>query len=374
MSESQVQFRPSGADGWMNCALWQNDPSESEYAAEGTMLHEVVAKALGDGGALPEGLDAEQQEAVEFCLDAVDSIEYAERWVETQLNISTVTSEPGATGTPDLVLYNSADKWLTVVDFKFGRMPVAATYNKQLMIYAQAWLNANPDYEVQRIWLVIVQPRLNFVDHAQVTMAELMDIEYRAKDAVAAYGLEEATPGEKQCKWCKRAGRCEAQNKFVMATVADDFVDMSDGDALARKMHNAIELVDQVDVATLARMTRASDLIEQWVGKVRQRSFDLLSSGQPVPGYKLVSGRPGNRKWKDPVEAAYGLSALGVDHNDIYKREVLSPAQAEKLLAKDKRDELEKMVVRSEPKPVLAAEHDKRPAIDVLNQFSLGDK
>ena len=382
MSDNEVMFRPSGAEGWMNCTRWQSDPSESKYAAEGTMLHEVVASVLvQEINKMPEeiskpyaSLTDEQAEAVEFCLDAVNSIEYAERWVETELDISSVTGEKGATGTPDLVLYNSADRWLTVVDFKFGRMPVPARYNKQLMIYAQAWKNANPDYDVRQVWLVIVQPRLNMVDHAEVTLSELLDIEYRAKDAVAVHGTGEATPGEKQCKWCRHAGRCEAQNQYVLTTVADDFVDASEGEALMRKMHNAIELVDQVDTATLARMTRAADLIEEWVGKVRQRSFDLLSAGQPVPGFKLVSGRAGNRKWKDPTEAAYGLAALGVDHNNIYKSEVLSPAQAEKLLPKDKRDELEKMVVRSEPKPVLASEHDKRPAIDVLSQFTLGDK
>jgi len=370
MSDNATQYRSSGAEGWMGCPQWQSESTESEYAAEGTMLHEAVRDLMLMGQETL--LTDEQADMVEFVMEAVQEIASTSVWVEQPLSIAPVTGERGATGTPDLVMYDRESCMLYVVDHKFGYMPVAAQGNKQLGIYAAAFLHAH-DLDVAQICLVVIQPRLKAVDKAIVTRKDLDELSAKAKAAVAAHGTREAVPSEKSCQWCKHAGRCDAQNQWVMTTVSDDFVDLTDLPSMTAKLENAIKLVDAVDSATLSRMNSATTLIEQWAAKVKQRTQDLLTSGYDVPGYKLVEGRAGNRKWADPVQAAYGLAALGMTPDNIYKSEVLSPAQAEKLLAPNQRSELDKLVTRSDPKPVVAKDSDKRPAIVSINQFPKGD-
>jgi hypothetical protein len=80
----------------------------------------------------------------------------------------------------------------------------------------------------------------------------------------------------------------------------------------------------------------------------------------PVPGYKLVAKR-GTRQWIDEDEA---VAILGVAGIDPYKeREVISPAQAEKLLKKSKLTLPPELTVSLSSGTTLASEDDPRPAV-----------
>jgi hypothetical protein len=52
------------------------------------------------------------------------------------------------------------------------------------------------------------------------------------------------------------------------------------------------------------------------------------------------------RSWTDEKEAYAGLLALGLDARQVTKTEIITPAQAEKLLTKDQKPSLEALTSR----------------------------
>ena len=88
-------------------------------------------------------------------------------------------------------------------------------------------------------------------------------------------------------------------------------------------------------------------------------------SGNLPPGFKLVEGR-GSRQWGDPDAAAKLLKPKLKDKT--FERKLISVAQAEKELKNAAvspkfKKHLDSLIVRSQGKPVLAPESDKRPAL-----------
>ncbi len=119
----------------------------------------------------------------------------------------------------------------------------------------------------------------------------------------------------------------------------------------------------------LARLLDFKPVAEAYFDAVEKKVFELLSNGQSVPGFKLVSGRPGNRKWTDSAQALDELKKAKLKMSEYYKTpEVISPSQAEKLfkqgvIGERKWQTLQGLITRPEGKPTLAAVTDKRPAL-----------
>lgn len=122
-------------------------------------------------------------------------------------------------------------------------------------------------------------------------------------------------------------------------------------------------------VEKLSRILDFKPVAEAYFDAVEKKVFDLLSNGQSVPGFKLVSGRPGNRKWTDSAQALDELKKAKLKMSEYYKTpEVISPTQAEKLykqgvIGERKWQTLQGLITRPEGKPTLAAATDKRPAL-----------
>ena len=75
-------------------------------------------------------------------------------------------------------------------------------------------------------------------------------------------------------------------------------------------------------------------------------------------------GRQGARAWTTEEEAEAALKRLKVKAALMYKRKLISPTDAEKLLKGDvKWDKLQKYITRAEGKPSVALASDKRPAL-----------
>lgn len=114
----------------------------------------------------------------------------------------------------------------------------------------------------------------------------------------------------------------------------------------------------------LVAILREAGRIEDWVRAVKAYAFDKLSKGDKVPGYKLVAKRA-LRKWAaaeiDIVDAV--TSVVKVDQSQLYKHEIHSPAQIEKLLPKHLRHVLEGLWEKRSSGVTLALEEDKRPAV-----------
>jgi len=82
-----------------------------------------------------------------------------------------------------------------------------------------------------------------------------------------------------------------------------------------------------------------------------------------VPGYKLVA-KKATRQWVDEAVTKTKLAEMGVKDKDLYKpQELISPAQAEKLLKKSKLALPDDLVVAVSSGSTLAPESDPRPAV-----------
>lgn len=91
-----------------------------------------------------------------------------------------------------------------------------------------------------------------------------------------------------------------------------------------------------------------------------------LMNGEELPGYKLVEGKLGNRKWKDEAEVAATLANL-YPMDQFTETRLLSPSQMDKAIGKKKVAELlEDLIDRAPGAPTIAPETDKRPAYNRL--------
>jgi hypothetical protein len=228
------------------------------------------------------------------------------------------------------------------------------------------------------IRLVIFQPRLGGVSEWTCTVDELREFASRAKlagmaalEQLAKNAVDISTlnPGDKQCRFCRAKATCPALREFVMANVADDFINLDEVDSLASKVPASIATVNtDADMEWLSSLMPHLDLIEDWVRAVRGRVYSELAMGNSVPGYKLVEGRRGARKWLDENVAEAALKTMRLKKEEMYDFKLISPTTAEKVIAKAspvRWKKLENLIVRSDGKPSVAPASDPRPTIKI---------
>lgn len=154
-----------------------------------------------------------------------------------------------------------------------------------------------------------------------------------------------------------------------------DFVDIDQpvGEQLA-------EVAKRVPLLTpeqLADIYSQVGLIESFCKAVCDRVNNELNAGHVVPGFKLVTGKQGNRAWSDE-EAARALlkDQFRYKDSDVFSMKLISPTQAEKLIKKEKPrrwTKVEAIITRSNGKPTVAPESDPRPALNINPVNDFGD-
>lgn len=382
---------PSGAPAWVRCPakpVREADLPDTagKDAAEGTAAHELRAMCLTSGkdaraylGAIIDVdgqefvVDEDMADHVQKTIDVLRQFT-GQMLVEQRLPIHTITGEEGAHGTADTVILDADNRRLIIDDLKYGKgVPVYAEENEQLLIYAGAAL---AEYEVigdfDTVTMRISQPRINNDSEWTITrqelIARLVDIRATAEKILCSPDDVQANPGEKQCKFCRAKGICPELRAHVMATVADDFVDLNKD--VAPQLSAAVERIQNSDNVHLANCLSAVDLIEDWCKAVRAKAEAELLEGHDVPGYKLVEGRRGARKWSDAsvVEAAMKSMRLKVD--DMYDMTLISPTSAEKLvksgtIGQRQWTKLQEHVTQPTGKPSVVPASDKRQALKV---------
>ena len=371
---------PSSAARWMRCpasvVVTRDMPEDSSpYAIEGTCAHRLAELLLNGADGFPAeeaakviaaGVDPDSLvEPVRVYVDYVRSLG-SEIVTEVSLDISLITKEPEARGTSDAVVFSEGV--LHVCDLKYGKgEPVSAEENPQLAIYAGAALAAF-DFlgEIREVCMHIVQPRLNSISIWRVSVDELMTFlayvtragarclrlldEYPDPDTVPAGYFD---PCAKSCRFCRNRGKCAALAKYALSVAGLDLPD---------------PLKASLDVQQLAYILDRIGLIKSWMGEVEAAAHAALMEGREVPGYKLVEGRAGSRKWTDESKAEKLLKAWKVPADFRYVKSLISPTQAEKLLklktlSDEQWAELCGYVSREPGKPTVVPASDKRPAI-----------
>jgi hypothetical protein len=118
----------------------------------------------------------------------------------------------------------------------------------------------------------------------------------------------------------------------------------------------------------LARVMANASLIEGWVKAVRAEVERRLLAGEPVPGYKLVQGKKGNRQWANPDEAEATLKSMRIKHDQMYDYKLASPTSIEKLAKAEEIGprqwtKIQTLITQSDGQPSVAPASDKRPAL-----------
>lgn len=335
------------------CAKMPPRPS-SKYADEGTLLHNVMDLILTTNQT-PEsfaGMEYKDikltQDLIEdkvypalYLLDQVDPNKEMEYATETRVGFGDYL--PDVFGSTDLL--GRIGTRAIVLDWKFGSgVAVDAEENPQLMFYAAAAMRTDSAKWVfegaTEIEMVIVQPPE--IKRWITTPERIKQFEQELKVAVQAAQKPNAPlENGEHCRWCAAKPVCPKMTGAVDRALKSQ--------------------IDALDVVHIGGYLKNADMLEQWVTDLRALAHQVLESGKEVPGWKLVAKRA-TRQWVDEEKAATAL-AQDMSHDEMYTKKLLSPAQAEKILKKAKKELPADQVVAISSGSTLAPVDDPRPAV-----------
>ena len=275
-----------------------------------------------------------------LALNEIDPDAEMEYRVESHVNFGDLLS--GVFGSADLI--GRINGRAVVLDWKFGMGQVDVEENDQLLFYAAAAMRTKglewAFKDVQEVECVIVQPPA--VKRWTTTVARVKQFE---RDLVAAVTTSQHSYAPlnigDHCRYCPAKPICPQMTG-----------------AAERALRVQIK---ELDPAKIGEYLATADLIERWVTDLRELAHQILESGEPVPGYKLVPKRA-MRQWVDEDTAKQRLFGLGVEVNDMFETVLLSPAKVEKILKKRKLSLPDDIVVAVSSGTTIAPESDPRPA------------
>lgn len=390
----------SSSKQWIHCPpsarLQEPFPNDSSvFAEEGTWAHELceykVKKYLHERKKRPQSefYTEEIEQATDIYAEFVISIiEGMKRngveplcFVEERLDFSNIV--PEGFGTGDMIILGKDEQGrglIHICDYKNGKgVFVDAHENSQMMLYATGALNAyGYIYEIEIVRMSIIQPRLENISTYEMTADDLRTWGESIKPIaqMAFEGKGEQNPGE-WCRFCRAKPVCKACMEEALALAKEEFLDLDAG-ALADEAEETDATAPyNADTATpvfkqpglvvfseLVKVLPTLNRISSWIESVFAFvSAEAINHGVPVEGYKVVEGRS-KRIFTDTKAVVRAAEAEG--YTDIYKQELLTLTEFEKMMGKKKFAEiLGEYVVKPPGKLALVPESDPRPAVDL---------
>jgi hypothetical protein len=225
-------------------------------------------------------------------------------------------------GTADVVAYNLDKSILEIADLKTGRQWVDSD-SPQMKIYALGIMTKLVKV-FDTVRLTIVQPQTGDNRTHTMTGDELMawkaDVLIPAAVS-AADGRSEPTPEKSACQYCPAKMICPAQTKALAAVpVAADITTLTP---------------DQV-----ADLLDKAELVEDFITALRKQATKTLTEGGVLRGWQMAPKRP-TRQWTKDLDAVQVLLSAGVPETQLYETSMITPAAAEKILGKDRKQVLD---------------------------------
>ncbi|MEY8414778.1 DUF2800 domain-containing protein [Tissierella praeacuta] len=372
----------SGADRWMLCNPSARLEEElagttSIFAEEGTFMHSLAELHLSlhissitkrdFNSKLKEMKENkfytdEIEKAVEMYVDMVierinESGKGSLVLLEERVDFSTWV--PEGFGTSDVLIIS--DNTIEVIDLKGGKgIKVEAEDNSQMKLYALGAINLyGMLYNIEKIKMTIIQPRLDNISTAEMEIEELLDWAERVvkPNAERAFkGEGEYKPSYNSCLFCKAKAICRSRADENLKIACLDF-------------RQPPTLTDEEIVEVLSSI----DELVKWAKDVEEYAFkEAVNNGKSWDGFKLVEGRR-TRKYSSEEKVAEALLYAGYEEEKIFSKSLLSLTKLEKELGKKEFEEILGSLIEVPPgKLKLVPIDDKR--VEVKNSAEIDFK
>ena len=360
----------SSAHRWLTCPPLPRlenffEKEVSEVANEGTDAHRLseykLRKVLGEKVRKPKlkyfdkDMDSYTDDYVNYIVETIENIKKSTKdpivLIAQRLDFSNYV--PDGFGTGDCIII--ADKILHIIDLKYGRgVEVSAEENPQMMLYALGALNIyDALYDIDEVVMNISSSKKSVEE-----LKNWADTVLKEKAELAFNGLGVVTYGP----WC------QFSNCNVVLRARKDY-----HDKLMRFQLCSPHLLNDAEIEEV--LEHIDDLVK-WASEIKEYATKItIENDKEWSNYKLVEGRS-IRKIKDEERVAEILKENG--YNDIYKTSLLTLTELQKLLGKDKFNELlGDYIIKPEGKPTLVLKSDKRKEIvkhDVKKEFKVTEE
>ena len=232
-------------------------------------------------------------------------------------------------GTADVIGISKEKRKLIIADLKTGRGYVDAE-SDQLKLYSLAAMESGGLYQdIDTVELWIIQPHHGEVRKHSMTTQELVDWEHYVLTPAIENALNPAfppVPSDSACQYCAAKTICPAQANMVEV------------------VHSAppVEVLTEEQISVL--LTKF-DMVEDYIKAVRDHALKRMEKGAVIAGWQLAPKRA-LRSWTSEEEARKQLLFLGLTPDQITKTELITPAQADKLIPKALKDSIEPLTSR----------------------------
>jgi hypothetical protein len=376
---AHAKYAPSSAYRWVKCpgsvalAATLPAPKPTVYAMEGTIAHWCAERFLTEKKRFPKigkkitqkdlKIDDIEEYEFEVTKDFLESVHFYCRHIQKlrqKVKIgdifaieSKVKLNDQLYGTADCLFYQHKSKTLRVIDYKHGSgIAVEARNNMQLAIYALAAIK-KLKIKPKHLKLTIVQPRAFHPDETKIRTWKVETKKVYKKWRKGFLKAIERCENETDtyisgdhCKFCDAISICPQVEKEAFELAQADFDEIS-----------------AIDPEKVRRIMDSAQRIKDYLRQVEIHALNMLQIGQEVPGYKLVK-RKSHRKWTDEKKVIKWLKRNGYMDDYIFKsRELLSPAQIEKLFKKTERKILKPYIEKKSAGITIAPDSDRRKAV-----------
>jgi hypothetical protein len=383
----------SNSSRWMNCPgsieAEKGLPDEgSKYAQEGTAAH-ALAKLAWDTGRPPsewlgdviETVVVEQDmvDAVTFYLEYIQKLAAGADTVVTEQQFSLARLKPPVDmfGTTDFNAVHVDRGHIDIADLKYGKgVRVNAEGNPQGRYYGLgSWLELfvkrrKLAESIKTITVHIVQPRINddegnpSVSTETLTLRELKNWAALLLEAArnTQVGGAPRRPGA-WCRFCTAKPVCLEFRNQALAVAQVEFSDV------LTQAPGTLALPTEMTPEQIAKVLDHSKQLTEWLKGIEAFAQGEIERGRPIPGYALKPKRA-TRKWIG--DTALVVSRLqekfGADDEDLYERNLKSPAQVEKTVGKGNIPE--DLIVAESSGFNLSRDTDPRAVLPAASEFS----